>query len=222
MSFIGGADQVNKKVIIKIIANAILVPLISVFLLNKINLFSYLTFIPEDKRFDVGLICYMAIFETLFEGIVYWISQQSVTVECVFYRNKNEKDIQNTPTAVCKESTGGVAYVQCGIKLIGNVKRLQSCQLIMNMPTWINVQIGQADTIASYNNNDVTWNISELISTRGTRDQIAEYDSKISFIRNQSDNSLKISVKPILKGKYPWQTIGFKFVTNSVIIMNRE
>ena len=70
----------NKKVIIKIIANAILVPLISVFLLNKFNLFSYLIFIPEDKRFDVGLICYMAIFEALFEGIVYWISQQSVTI----------------------------------------------------------------------------------------------------------------------------------------------
>lgn len=212
----------SKKTIIKIIANAFLVPLISVFLLNKYNLISQFVFIPEDKRFDIGLICYMAVFESIVDGFAYWIRQQRIFIECIFYGNKNEKDIQNTPTVICQESMGGVAYVHCGIKVVGNVKRLQCCQMIMNLPTWLDVQIGQADIIASFNNQDLIWNISDLISSRGTRDQIAEYNSQISFIRNQSDNSLKISVKPTLKGVHFWNIIGIKFVTNSVIIMNRE
>ena len=211
-----------KEKITKIISNAILVPLISVFLLNKINILSYFTFIPIDKQFDIGLICYMAFFGTVFEVVLYLVNQRKVTVECIFYNNINEKSLQNTPAVICRESAGGVAYVQCGIKLIGNIKRLKTCQVTMNLPKWVTVQIGQDDQVASYCNNDLVWDFSNIISLRGTRNQSAEYDSQISFIRNQSDNTLRITVKPTLNGKNFWHTFGIKFVTNSVNIINKE
>ncbi len=69
----------------------------------------------------------------------------------------------------------------------------------MNLPKWVTVQIGQDDQVASYCNNDLVWDFSNIISLRGTRNQSAEYDSQISFIRNQSDNTLRITVNQILE-----------------------
>ena len=38
-----------------IILKAIIAPSISICLLNKFNIFSYIAFIPDDKMFEVGL-----------------------------------------------------------------------------------------------------------------------------------------------------------------------
>ena len=40
---------------IRILLKALLVPLIAVFFLNQFNIFEYITFVPEDYKFDVGL-----------------------------------------------------------------------------------------------------------------------------------------------------------------------
>ncbi len=51
--------------IIKILIKAVVLPIIAMFMLNKWNLCEYITFIPEDYRFEAGLALYMAILEAV-------------------------------------------------------------------------------------------------------------------------------------------------------------
>ena len=70
--------------IIKILFKAIALPIIAMFVLNKWNLCEYITFIPEDYRFEAGLALYMALLEAVAEFIEYVIAKANATIICTF------------------------------------------------------------------------------------------------------------------------------------------
>ena len=57
----------NVSTIIKIFLKAILIPIVTVWGLSKFNVFEYITFIPEDYQYEIGLTVYLALIEALYE-----------------------------------------------------------------------------------------------------------------------------------------------------------
>lgn len=218
----GGLYKVKKDILLKIVIGAILLPLVSMYLVNKFNFFSYFDFIPEDQRFDAGLGVYFAIFDLMYEYIVYYITKQHTQITVVLYTVAREENINNTPTVICSETGGGVASLTCHIKLEGNLKRLKKCNLIMPLPSWVSTQIPQNDVAMSFRNGSLTWDFANILPASGDSEQNSEYVSKIALIRNQSDNTLSVTICPQLKKEHMWDSVAVSFKTNQAIIQNRE
>ena len=49
------------------------VSLLSLLLLNKINIFSFLSFVPEDYVLDVGITVYFTVFGLIFDQLIVFI-----------------------------------------------------------------------------------------------------------------------------------------------------
>ena len=107
----------KKPSAIRILLKALLVPLIAVFFLNQFNVFEYITFVPEDYKFDVGLTLYLAILEALAEILEHLYSNALAEVECIFFQKAEDINIKNTPVFVCSDQTAGVTSISCKVQL---------------------------------------------------------------------------------------------------------
>ena len=206
--------------VIKIILKSLLIPLIAMFAISKFNLFSYITFIPEDYRFESGLTFYLVIIETLWSFLAQIIEKSRANVTCIFFRTEEEEDnINNIPTVVCDDCIG-VAYLQCHIILEGNLKVLRKTTLNLVLPPWLSTQISADNTVLTYQDNMLSWDFCEILPKNGTIRQNVEYKPKIPFIRNNSNNNLSVTLRPQLKKN--WTNIAINFKTNEAKIQTKE
>ena len=212
----------RKAMIIKIVVGALLLPLSSLFLVSKFNLFSYLEFIPIEYQYEAGLACYIAIIDAVYEYIAYQISKRQTKVTFVFYKAKNEMMMSNVPTVMLSEQNNGVATFNCRILLEGNLKRLQKTKIQLPLPAWVTSQIPQNDEMMCCDEAGVYWEFSKILPSNSDYKQRIECTSKIPLIKNQSENALSITVKPQMEKKHRWNSWGIEFETNEIIIQNRE
>lgn len=206
----------NVSTIIKIFLKAILIPIVTVWGLSKFNVFEYITFIPEDYRYEIGLTVYLALIEALYEFGEKFVDSKKAKVVCIFFKSETDKDGKNIPTIIC-DATIGVAVINCYIELTGNLGRLRKCKLQMELPSWLTAQISASDAVLSYTGNLLTWEFSKMLPEMGIGDQSATYKSKISLIRNTSENNISIKLEPQMKKTkcISFETNGFK-VQNGV------
>ena len=87
----------------------------------------------------------------------------------------------------------------------------------MELPSWLTAQISASDAVLSYTGNLLTWKFSKMLPESGIGDQSATYKSKISLIRNTSENNISIKLEPQMKKTkcISFETNGFK-VQNGV------
>lgn len=208
--------------IIKIVVGALVLPLSSLFLVSKFNLFSYLEFIPIEYQYEAGLACYIAIIDAIYEYIAYQISKRQTKVTFVFYKAKNEMMISNVPTVILSEQSNGVATFNCRILLEGNLKRLQKMRIQLPLPAWVTSQISQNDEIMHCDDSGVYWEFSKILPSNSEHKQYIECTSKIPLIKNQSENALSITIRPQMAKKHCWDSWGIEFESNEIIIQNRE
>ena len=142
---------------IRILLKALLVPLIAVFFLNQFNVFEYITFVPEDYKFDVGLTLYLAILEALAEILEHLYSNALAEVECIFFQKAEDINIKNTPVFVCSDQTAGVTSISCKVQLKGNVKRLKNCRLSLELLIFIKLFLNMPVNITSRASNSFIW-----------------------------------------------------------------
>lgn len=211
--------KVRFSSVIKIILKSLLIPLIAMFAISKFNLFSYITFIPKDYRFESGLTFYLVIIETLWSFFAQIIEKSRANVTCIFCRTEEEENINNIPTVVCDDCIG-VAYLQCHVILEGNLKVLRKNALNLALPQWLSTQISANDTVLSYRDNMLNWDFCEILPENGTISQNVEYKVKIPFIRNNSNNTLSVTLRPQLKKNLTNIAINFK--TNEAKIQTKE
>lgn len=200
--------------IIKIILKAILIPILVVWCLNKFNLFEYITFVPEEYQYEIGLTVYLALVESLFGFGENFIDSQKAKVVCVFFESEADKDEKNIPSIICDE-TIGVATINCFIELTGNLGRLRKCKLKLEVPSWLTAQVGTSDTVLSYAGNLLTWEFDKILPETGISNQSATYKGKISLIKNISGNNISIKLEPQMQ-----KIIGVRFETNGFKIQN--
>lgn len=103
----------NIPVSVKVILRAILGPVFAVIALAKFNLFEYITFIPTEYQYEVGLTVYLACAEALLEIIQRCGEKNCAKITCIFYRKANEINLSNIPAISCSSSTAGCASIKC-------------------------------------------------------------------------------------------------------------
>ena len=200
--------------IIKILIKAILFPIIAMFMLNKWNLCEYVTFIPENYRFEAGLTLYMAILEAFAEFIKYFIVKANAAIICTFYTDERREDNHANPIIQMSDSSMGIASIWCHIILNGNYQKLLGSEVCLDIPQWFSAQL-DVDSYLKQEANQIKWNVSTLLPEHDNRREVhTEIRMKISFIRNEINNA-SIVLEPTVKKKR-----GLKFETNGITIQN--
>lgn len=200
--------------IIKILIKAVALPIIAMFMLNKWNLCEYITFIPEDYRFDAGLALYMALLEAVAEFIEYFIAKANATITCTFYIDERREDMHAKPTVQMSGSSMGIANVWCHIILDGNYKKLLGTEICLDIPQWFSAQL-DANSSLEQDNHQIKWNVSTLLPEHDNKKDVhTETRMKISFIRN-NENDASIVLEPTIKKRF-----GLGFETNGITIQN--
>lgn len=206
---------------LRILLKAILTPLLAVFFLNKFNLFEYVTFVPDEYTFDVGLMLYLALIEAIYEIIKQRLSKSMSEIECIFYEKKDSIDIRNTPVFACDPQMG-VAIIHCRVRLRGNVNNLRKCRLILSLPEWLSSQLPDNHIALEYSDNKLTWSFNRFLSD-GTvlRDDYAEIDVRVPVILATGTKGLFTTIRPVLDSSGQWvkRTI---LRSNSVQIRSEE
>lgn len=175
----------KKIYICRVIIKALAVPLITLFSLNKFNLFSTISAIPVDYQFEVGLTIYFSIFEAIAQIIEQLIDESRTTITFTFYKVPEEENIKSNPTIICSDDNNGVAYLSCHIALAGNIKKLRKAELCMTLPEWLSTQVDSNNKVLSKQDNTLIWKFTSLIPSSGTKYQKADCTQKIPFIRNE-------------------------------------
>ncbi len=209
----------NVSTIIKRLLKALLIPFVTVLVLSRFNIFGYITFIPEDYRYEAGLTAYLALIEALYGFGEKYIDSKKAKIVCIFFKSETDRNGVNIPTVICDENMG-VAVIQCDIKLTGNLGRLRRCELQMGLPSWISAQINASDEVLSYTENLLIWDFSRILPETGVSNQNVRHASRISLIRNTSENNISIKLQPQMKKKIrriSLETNGFT-VQNGVLI----
>lgn len=200
---------------------AVIAPILAVFFLDKFNICDYFLFIPDEHRFDVGLSLYLAGLEIVAELLGSLYSNSFAEIECIFYNDVDNKNINNTPSFVCDSENSGVTNIHCEIKLKGDIKKLKQCQLTMNIPGWVTSQIPKSKQTIKYSENTITWSFDKFLSDSAIADGNGTC-ATISFplINSTEDEIMSEVIRPTLKK--PVFCFGVKLKTNGIKIQNRR
>lgn len=200
--------------IIKILIKSIVLPFIAMFMLNKWNCCDYITFIPQDYRFEAGLTFYMATLEAIVEFAKYFIMKASATITCTFYTDERHEYSHTRPSIQMSENSMGVASVWCHIILNGNYKKLLETEICLDIPQWFSAQL-DANSNITQETCQIKWNASKLLPKHYNRREIhTETRMKLSFIRTEETDA-SIVIEPTVKHR-----IGLEFETNGIMIQN--
>ena len=209
--------KVRVPAIVKLVFKSIIIPIVVVALLNYFNLFEYITIVPVEYRYEVGLTVYLAIAETVYGLIGSFIEKKRAHVRCTFYLSEVDKDTKNNPAIVCDSNGLGVATINCQFELSGNLKRLRKCKVNMELPEWLSSQVSSSDIVLDYSTNKLKWEFVRLLPETGLDGQIAKYKNKISFIRTTEESNLSIILQPQMN-----KCFGVSFETNFIKVQNGE
>lgn len=187
--------------------------MISVYILNQFNIFTYFLFIPESLKNEIGLVVYNTIVQALWEFIANKMNKRKAKIKFIFYISGQNADINTNPTIECKTSINA-ASINYSIEISGNSKKLKKCNLYLQLPTWLSSQLDKKDTILFYEDNKIKWDFNNLVVGNCNIDNPSNITYKLYFISN-INNNLSLYLKPkLIKG------FGIKLETNSLHIKN--
>lgn len=206
---------------LRMLIKAIIAPIFAVYFLDKFNICNYLLFIPDDHKFDVGLSLYLAILEIGAEFSESLYSNAMAEIECIFYNDKDNKNINTIPNFVCDSDNDGVTNIYCEIKVKGNIKKLKKCKLIMNIPEWVTSQVSKTNRVIQYSDNKIIWSFNRFLSDSAIADGSGT-GTTITFplINSTKDEIMSEVIRPTLKK--PFRCPGVKLRTNGIRIQNRR
>lgn len=212
MRFLSGIASIGKM---------ILVPLISVILLNAANIFDFVTFIPENYRFECGLIVYLAVCEAGWDFLKRKLSSRCANIDCIFYVHKEEKSIDNTPTIICGPSSTNVASLKCEIRLEGCANTLRNTHLRLLLPEWLSTQVSSSNLVLKYSDNILIWEFDKIIQDSEKKEVLIMHTVDIPFIQNADNVEIVQTLFPEIEAKWTDKFI-VSFKTNKFNISNRE
>ncbi len=185
-----------KKTTIKALIKSLIGTIITLFILNQINIIDYIEIVPEGSRYSIGLTMYLTIIETIFESVDNLIQSRKSYVELVFFNSKNNINADNTPVFSIDNNLGFVK-INYQLELSGNIKRLKKNPVKLNLPWWLNAQIESNNMVVNYNCNDntLTWNFDELLRYNDKKIRNFSNSGCITLYCNEKMNDSSIELK---------------------------
>lgn len=204
-----------------LIIKGLLIPICGIFLVNKFNLFSYMSFIPDDYVYETGLTTYFLVLEFLFTKIPEKIKEKFKTdIRCTLYSDEATKSLGNTP--VIAFPPVDVASFYCEINIKGSKRRLNNLLVVISFPQWVEAQVSAGSfSISIGSNNNCIVDLSKLVNPDYDKKNELTVSTKISLIRNSVDEKCKIDITPKLDFKKTLHCrFLMRFIHNSIVLKN--
>ena len=200
--------QVNMLNLIKKLMKPVIITVGTLFALYKCNIFEFITIIPDNYKYDVGLTVYLAFFGFAYDWCDDYINSKRAQIVCTFYQLENVK-------IICDKSTG-TAMICCELQLTGDSSRLRNCKLQMDLPQWLSSQVKNTDIVLEYTSDTLIWTFDHLIPDSKEKQVNVKYNVKIPFINNNGENKVSFKLFPTIKNN---KTM-IDFRTNGFYIQN--
>lgn len=180
------------------IAKPLIVALIGVYLANKFNVFSYISFIPTDKSFDVCITAYFAVLEIVSEFLMDTVRTKFMSeLSVILSLNDTEVSIDSTP--IIKFNSSDLAEATLTVQIVGRKKHFKNSQLILS-------NVGFATMQASIRNRETSVDnagnfLVDLKKMFGTTDMRTTVSSsfRITLAKDPIDSERTIEMFPELK-----------------------
>lgn len=198
------------------------IPVFSLWLLNKINIFSYLSFVPKDNAFDIGITIYFAFFSLVIDQLIEHVKNNLISELTAVISVKNiEKSIENTPIIYFSED--GLAEAELAIKVNGKKKHFMNTQLLIPAYKFATMQLSPKSRDAYIDSDgNLIIDLDEMFS-EGKEKYRNEVTIHISFIKEPYFSKRDAEVKPEFKrksknGMFCW----INFACNTARLMVKE
>lgn len=204
-----------------LLIKGLLIPICGIFLVNKFNLFSYMSFIPQDYVYETGLATYFLVLEFLFTKIPEKFEEKFKTdIQCTFYSDEATKSLKNTP-AIAFPPVDVVSFY-CELCIKGSKRRLNNLLVVISFPQWVEAQASTGSLSMSIGtDNRCTIDLSKLLNPDYNNKNELTVRTKISLIRNSVDEKCSIEITPKLDYKKRLHSrFLMRFVHNSITLKN--
>lgn len=179
------------------IIKSILSVLLSIFVINRFNVFSLITFIPDEFSFEIYLTLYIAVFELGLTRFLEKIEKKYYgEINCVFYESNDKISKDSNPTISFNEE---VCYIKCSIHIRGSVDLFKDNKLIISLPNWVSVQsIDKSSILKSDGENRYVVLLSEILPVNQVFIENSKADIKLGFILEDRQDNYEITLTPEL------------------------
>lgn len=184
--------------------------IVALLVAHGFNIFDYMTFVPEDKKYDVCIAVYFAVMETgitfLYDGIVEQIAQKKTYIEAVFHLPTEFSNSKSVP--IIKFNDMGIAEVKLNLMVKGCCSNLINNGVMIRVPQQVDAQFSKKGVgIKQDNQGNLLIMLDEVCRNREVFE--SEEDYKITFMRRDYDNKATISLSPELLLKKKDRRISF-------------
>lgn len=177
----------------------IFITYLALFLLDKCNLFSFISFIPEDKLFDVALPIYISFIEAIFRFLLTLLRARESAATITFFCRGNSPMLNVNPIILFNKEN--LAEIRLSIKLSGRKEAFQGKKIKIPAVDFASMQMGQKNKYIILN-TDGSLEI-DLQSLFGEADKTSEssVSASIAFIQEQYYDNREIVINPQFIGK---------------------
>lgn len=182
---------------IGICVKSVILPLLAIFAVHRFNVFVGFNQITDDQAFDIGLACYLAIFEALISAFESIIENKKANIVVTFSERKDDYNDDICPIMVC-DPAKNVRYLWCHITLDGNYSRLRNACLEISLPSWLSSQSNTP--YFTYGNDRLVIDLNHSLPLSGQGHHTIQH-LKIPFIINSGSTTFEITLLPHLKNK---------------------
>ena len=180
------------------IIKPLVVALVGVYLANKFNIFCYISFIPQDKAFDICITVYFAVLEIFSELLMEIIHAKFLSeLSVIFSLNDTEISIESTP--IIKFNSSDLAEATITVQIIGRKKHFINSQLILPDISFATMQANIRDKETSVDNAGNYIIALEKMFGATEKRTVLSSSFRITFAKDPIDSERTIEISPELK-----------------------
>lgn len=177
----------------------IMVTSFALFLLDKYNVFSTMSFIPEDKLFDVALPLYVGALELVCHIFFTLLKTQKSSIKITFFCRGNSQELGVNPTIFFNKEN--LAEIYLSITLSGKKRAFQGKKIRIPAIDFASMQPGKKIKYVTLDDNG-NLNI-DLQSLFGEVNKTSEssIDISIAYIQEEYYDNREIDISPQFIGR---------------------
>lgn len=187
--------------------------ILGIIILNAFNIFDYLSFVPEEIKYEVGMATYFSVIESVLSTIINKINDKFTYVEFIFYNKRNEANYLENPIINFSED---VAKISVKISVAGHSSHLRKSLIILKVPEWITIQANSEIVRVADDTHSSVIELSRIVPESGKSEK-GTVHVDLHFIRDSKEQK-SYTLKGQFKCSGLRKIIKSNFVSNSVEI----
>lgn len=176
--------------------------LTALWLAHGINIFDYMTFIPQDKSYDACITVYFTLVEafvnTVYTMFTDWIDKQKTEIGAIIF-TANEEPNKNT-SPIIRFNDMGIAEINMKVSVKGKRSSIKNNTIVLDSMRQVEYQVGRRGSGAKVDNEgNYIIEIDKLCNNQEIMNIEETY--KIVLQRGNLENGAEIMISPKLNDK---------------------